>query len=1083
VIITNKLNGTTSRLLALLLTVAMALPVIPVYGTPAGEPGEAAPRAITNDAKDLIVPPGESYDLFGCHTYTRSVQINGTLRISPYDGVSDTTGTLTLIAPRIIVGPGGSIAGDGRGYGGGGGGTDYYSSVTGGLGGVGGNGGNGCQYYYTSSSGGGGGGSNGGLGGTGYLPGQPGTELGGGSGGGSGYAGGQGGKGFGGGGGGGGAYYSGGGGGGGGGSGGKDATWYNGGDGGGLYGGKGPSGGTYNTGVPGIDGGYRETKTNGDTSTDLSVWRGSGGSGGATNAYYYAGGAGGGGAGGAAITLISGGEVMIGGTVLSSGAAGGVGGANYYGTGGAGGGGAGGGIVVFGVEVDISGTMDARGRSGASLSASNGGTIKLFYALELSMNEPNVQGGRIYKNGRPVMQELLSPSNDGPTILRPTFTWEAAVDPEGEPATYQIQVASSRSFSPTIIDKSGITGKSYTASVELVGAEFFWRVRARDVAGFGAWSDTWRFLTDITPPVSKVEPLPTWTPTADINVSWDGTDDSSGIGSYTIWVAMDNQTFKPWLNDTPSTSALYPGKDGHKYSFYSCGMDRALNRESPHAGPDTFTTVDLSPPVSGLVGLAPFQSTKRFTISWAGKDATSGAELYDVLYSDNNGPFSMWLQQVDRTSAEFEGKEFHEYAFYTTATDRAGNVEGGPGPERISRTKVDLTNPVTTLTLGDPNYGQSPTFITSQTAIYLAGSDTYAGLNETMYSIDDRPARTFRDRLLEPIPGSHNMTYWTVDRAGNKEPDSRLWFFVDADSPLTTLSVNGANWTASDRIYLSTQTQIVLSSFDRSSGLAAIEYNLDGRGYNTYTKPLKFDAAGFHAITYRGVDNVGNLEVERSVKIFVDLTAPVTNVLPLATVSRQAIAISLTATDADSGVANTFFRLTRGSDKPGDYVAGTEVTIEALDDHSTDGNYTLQFFSEDHVGNAERAREIKYKIDTQAVLDTGFSGEPAVSEATFVIQGKAEPGSKVTANGNTVLVAPDGTFTYQVDLSEGRNKIEFSVTDPAGNTMTKTAYVKYNPPLTGGSLFLPLLVVVLVVAVGGIVAFVYLKKRKGPGAG
>jgi hypothetical protein len=144
------------------LILLMAMPLAPVGAFGSEGAGNAGPRTVTDDANDLIVPAGETYELWGCHTYANSVWINGTLKVKPHDGSDATTGTLTISAASISVSSGGAIVADGRGYGGGGGASTKQGS--GGAGGVGGKGGAGDT---SSFAGGGGGGSNGGAGGGG----------------------------------------------------------------------------------------------------------------------------------------------------------------------------------------------------------------------------------------------------------------------------------------------------------------------------------------------------------------------------------------------------------------------------------------------------------------------------------------------------------------------------------------------------------------------------------------------------------------------------------------------------------------------------------------------------------------------------------------------------------------------------------------------------------------------------------------------------------------------------------------------------------------------------------------------------
>ncbi|MEM4730094.1 MAG: hypothetical protein QXH42_10110, partial [Thermoplasmata archaeon] len=132
-----KLETAPKRFLAIGLIFLMLLPA--PTGAGGGGSGGAGPRAVVDDSENLIIPAGEVYELCGCHTYSNSVQINGTLKVKPYDGSNMSTGMVWLKARWIIVGSTGAIVADGRGYGGGGGASERAGA--GGSGGSGGKGG------------------------------------------------------------------------------------------------------------------------------------------------------------------------------------------------------------------------------------------------------------------------------------------------------------------------------------------------------------------------------------------------------------------------------------------------------------------------------------------------------------------------------------------------------------------------------------------------------------------------------------------------------------------------------------------------------------------------------------------------------------------------------------------------------------------------------------------------------------------------------------------------------------------------------------------------------------------------------
>jgi hypothetical protein len=119
-----------------------------------------------------------------------------------------------------------------------------------------------------------------------------------------------------------------------------------------------------------------------------------------------------------------------------------------------------------------------------------------------------------------------------------------------------------------------------------------------------------------------------------------------------------------------------------------------------NAGPDTYTLVyaiplslpDTNPPVSAVFALQP-QSPPTFGVAWGGADfvGESGLAFFDIYSADNGGSYTIWQSHTNATGAFFSGANGHTYAFYSIATDNAGNREAIPLQPQ-AQTTVNSTN-------------------------------------------------------------------------------------------------------------------------------------------------------------------------------------------------------------------------------------------------------------------------------------------------------------------------------------------------------------------------------------------------------
>jgi hypothetical protein len=195
---------------------------------------------------------------------------------------------------------------------------------------------------------------------------------------------------------------------------------------------------------------------------------------------------------------------------------------------------------------------------------------------------------------------------------------------------------------------------------------------------------------DTTPPVSSVAALPTFSP-ADFRVDWSGTDDpgGSGVASYDVYVSDNGGPFQALLTGTAQTSVSFHGVAGHIYAFYSVATDRMGNRQATPASAQAVTRIDATPPVSSVQPLRPANSP-TFLLSWSGSDDTggSGVASYTVFVSDNGAPYQPFISGTTQTSAVFHGSAGHSYAFYSIATDWAGNVQATPAAAQATTLAV-----------------------------------------------------------------------------------------------------------------------------------------------------------------------------------------------------------------------------------------------------------------------------------------------------------------------------------------------------------------------------------------------------------
>jgi hypothetical protein len=292
-----------------------------------------------------------------------------------------------------------------------------------------------------------------------------------------------------------------------------------------------------------------------------------------------------------------------------------------------------------------------------------------------------------------------------------------------------------------------------------------------DAAGNSASADVSGINIDKTKPVLSAAFDSGWH-TGDVTVNWSCTDALSGVAT-----APKNDTVTG-EGASLSSSASCTDKAGNVATKTVTGIQ--IDRTAPT------TTADVPDlPASGWY-------TGPVTVTLHGADNGSGVAT--THYSVDGGA----TQSYDGAFS-FGTEGTHTIAFWST--DNAGNVETAGAPITLS---IDRTAPTTTVI--NPIAPDSGWFVTSGIPVAFDAADAGSGIAATYYTIDGGVRQTYGEPFTADLStGTHTITYWSVDLAGNEEAHATtntVQVKVDTDAPTitgkATPAANGFGWNNTD---------------------------------------------------------------------------------------------------------------------------------------------------------------------------------------------------------------------------------------------------------------------------------------------
>ncbi|KAB1948734.1 copper-binding protein [Micromonospora sp. ALFpr18c] len=276
----------------------------------------------------------------------------------------------------------------------------------------------------------------------------------------------------------------------------------------------------------------------------------------------------------------------------------------------------------------------------------------------------------------------------------------------------------------------------------------------------------------------------------------------------------------------------------------------------------------------------------------------------------------------------------------------------------------DTTPPtVTAAVAGDRD--QDGNYVGAAT-VTVTATDAGSGVDTVEYQVDDTSFQPYTQPVRVTAVGDHSVQFRATDQAGNTSTVGSVSFRIvepteeDTTAPVVTAALSGEK--DSDGNYIGTATA-TLTATDAGSGVATIEYALDGAAFSAYTNPFVVTATGMHMLHYRATDVAGNTSAEQMAHFTVvappqeDTTPPAVS----ATVTGErnddgayvvAATVTLTATDAGSGVASVEYALDAGAWTA--YAA--PVSVRAV------GAHTLRYRATDAAGNASAEQSATFTV-------------------------------------------------------------------------------------------------------------------------
>lgn len=244
-------------------------------------------------------------------------------------------------------------------------------------------------------------------------------------------------------------------------------------------------------------------------------------------------------------------------------------------------------------------------------------------------------------------------------------------------------------------------------------------------------------------------------------------------------------------------------------------------------------------------------------------------------------------------------------------------------------------------------------------------------------------------------------TRYAVDPETKKRivPQQEIMWEIQADGTapaLHTEFIGAKHHKRDNTAYYGKNLQVEISATDKGAGVEEVYFSTPQQSFTTYGSAINFGAEGKQLVRCYSVDKVGNVSDTLQKTFVVDHSAPVTahNVKGdmLGTIIEAKSTIELLSKDPLSGTKKIYYKI---KDSVYSEYKGKSISLAKL----SDGNYTITYHAEDHVGNKEAEKNFNFYIDKlPPILASDILGDRFIVNDQIYFSGRTK--LKLTAVDN-----------------------------------------------------------------------------------